>query len=228
MTTRVVIADDQRVVRDGLGLILRLLPGIEVVGVAGDGEAAKSMVDQLHPDVVLMDLRMPNLDGVEATRSIRQCHPSTQVVALTTYADEESIFSALQAGARGYLTKDADPEQIAEAISRVVTGGAMLDPVVQARLVENICSSVDEPGPRCSAGLREDLTARESEVLCLIAEGLSNAEISERLHVSQATVKTHVHRVFVKTGARDRAHIVAYAYRQGMATPSSTKVYSAR
>jgi DNA-binding NarL/FixJ family response regulator len=219
LTTRVVVADDQRIVRDGLGLILRLLPGIELVGAAQDGKAVMMMVDELHPDVVLMDLRMPDLDGVEATRSIRQRHPSTQVVVLTTYADDASIFAALQAGARGYLTKDASPEQIAEAISRVVKGEAMLDPVVQARVLESMCPSIGGPGPRHSPGRLQKLTDREAEVLALIAEGLSNTEIAERLHVSHATVKTHVHRLFLKTGARDRSQIVVYAYRQGTATP---------
>lgn len=219
MTTRVVVADDQRVVRDGLGLILRLLPGVELVGAAEDGRAAMAMVDELHPDIVLMDLRMPNLDGVEATRSIRQRHPSTQVVVLTTYADDTSIFAALKAGAHGYLTKDASPEQIAEAIGRVMSGEVVLDPFVQARVVERMFPSPGEPRSGLSARPSEGLTAREVEVLGLIAQGLSNAEIAERLHVSQATVKTHVHRLFVKTGARDRTHIVVYAYRRGMAAP---------
>ena len=217
MTVRVVIADDQRVVREGLALLVGLLPGVELVGTAEDGERALDLVREHSPDVALMDLRMPRLDGVEATRRIGVEHPSTRVIVLTTYADDESVFAALQAGARGYLTKDARSEEIAGAISRVAAGEAMLDPTVQARLLDRMR---DQPtgvrrDPQQSAPL-DGLTARETEVLRLIAEGLSNTEIADLLVVSEATVKTHVNRLFAKTGARDRAQAVAYAYRAGL------------
>ena len=217
MTVRVLLADDQRVVREGLALLVGLLPGVELVGAAEDGQQALDLVRDHAPDVVLMDLRMPHVDGVEATRRIGVEHPATQVIVLTTYADDESVFAALQAGARGYLTKDARSDEIAAAISRVAAGEAMLDPTVQARLLDRMR---DRP-----AGVRDDpqqsptldgLTARETEVLRLIAEGLSNTEIADLLVVSEATVKTHVNRLFAKTGARDRAQAVAYAYRAGL------------
>jgi DNA-binding NarL/FixJ family response regulator len=214
------MADDQRVVRDGLALLLGLLPDIDLVGVAEDGERAVSLVAEHRPDVVLMDLRMPRMDGVEATRRIRTTHPDVQVIVLTTYADDESVFAALRAGARGYLTKDAGADEIAQAIARVHAGQAMLDPSVQARLLDSLGSSspprppAEAPGP-----LPDGLTAREAEVLRLVATGLSNTEIAQRLFVSEATVKTHINRLFAKTGVRDRAQAVAYAYRHGMARP---------
>jgi DNA-binding NarL/FixJ family response regulator len=219
VTARVVLADDQRIVRDGLALVLGLLPNVEVVGTAEDGSQAIALVAEHRPDVVLMDLRMPNVGGVEATRRIRQDHPSTQVIVLTTYSDDESIFAALQAGARGYLTKDAGPEEIARAIDRVARGEAMLDPLVQARLLENLDHARPRPRPSPPGELPDKLTPREAEVLGLIADGLSNSEIAQHLYVSEATVKTHINRVFTKTGVRDRAQAVSYAYRNGIAAP---------
>lgn len=213
---RVVMADDQRVVRDGLALILRLLPGIELLGAAADGVDALALVAAHHPDIALLDLRMPNLDGVEATRRIRQEHPTTQVVILTTYTDDESIRGALHAGARGFLTKDADADRIADALRRVHRGEALLDPAVHARILDQLTSG---PAPAASAELPDGLTAREAEVLRLIADGLSNGEIADRLHISAATVKTHVNHLFAKTGARGRAQAVRYAYRKGLAEP---------
>ncbi|WP_302893358.1 response regulator transcription factor [Actinomadura luzonensis] len=284
--TRVVVADDQAVVREGLVLLLGLLPGIEVVGSAADGEAALRLVERERPDVVLMDLRMPRMDGVEATRSIRAAYPGTQVVVLTTYSDDESVFAALRAGARGYLTKDADSDEIARAIATVVRGDAQLDPTVQRRLLDAMPPSAtapspplppaDErpsrrrhdpapasadpgnlaagpraaeaaggadvepdqeradraregerggeqdrgPGPESGAGLPDGLTRREGEVLRLIADGLSNAEIAARLYISEATVKTHINNLFAKARLRDRAQAVTYAYRHGLARPS--------
>src|SRR5918912_844973 len=158
--------------------------------------------------VVLMDLRMPNVDGADATRAIRAELPETQVVVLTTYADDESLFPALQAGARGYLTKDAGSEEIEDAIRAVHAGRTHLDPAIQQRLVEAVVAAPPAPADE----LPDRLTPREAEVLRLIAEGLSNQEIERRLYVSNATVKTHVNRIFAKTGARDRAQAVAYAY----------------
>ncbi|MER7769763.1 response regulator transcription factor [Kitasatospora sp. NPDC096140] len=220
--TRVLVADDQTVVREGIVMLLGLLPGIEVVGAAGDGEEAVALVERHHPDVVLMDLRMPRCDGVEATRRIRAAHPETEVVVLTTYADDDSLFPALQAGARGYLTKDAGAEQIARAIADVRAGTAGLSPQVQLRLLERLSEqqgrsapTADRPAAR-PGELPDGLTAREAEVLALIAEGLSNAEIAQRLFVSQATVKTHINNLFAKTAVRDRAQAVAYAFRHGI------------
>ena len=209
---RVVIADDQRVVRDGLVMLLGLIDGIELVAAAADGAEAVELVRENKPDVVLMDLRMPELDGVEATRTIRSTTPETQVLVLTTYADDDSLFPALQAGARGYLTKDASAEEIEQAIRAVAAGRTHLDPAVQQRLIDAVVDT-----PPLSHNLPDDLTAREVEVLKLIAAGLSNKEIADALVVSSATVKTHVNHIFQKTGARDRAQAVGYAYQHHLA-----------
>jgi DNA-binding NarL/FixJ family response regulator len=210
--TRVAIADDQALIREGLSTMLGLVEGIEVVGVAADGEAAVGLAQRAHPDVVLMDLRMPRCDGVEATRRIRALDPSIQVIVLTTYADDESIVSAIRAGARGYLTKDSGVDEIRRAIAAVMQGQALLDPAVQARLLERIAAASAAESP-----LPDGLTPREAEVLQLIAGGLSNREISKRLFVSEATVKTHINNLFSKTGVRDRAQAVVYAHRHGLA-----------
>jgi DNA-binding NarL/FixJ family response regulator len=220
---RVVIADDQRVVREGLTMLVGLIDGVEVVGTAADGVDAVELVTRERPDVVLMDLRMPQMDGAEATRQIRSGLPDTQVLVLTTYADDESLFPALQAGARGYLTKDAAAEEIEHAISALAAGRTHLDPAVQERLVSAVlgrapaAAAAADPGAPSDAELPDQLTPREAEVLKLIAAGLSNAEIAETLIVSAATVKTHVNRIFYKTGARDRAQAVHYAYQHGLA-----------
>ncbi|MFE9097104.1 response regulator [Streptomyces sp. NPDC007264] len=214
---RVVVADDQTVVREGIVMLLGLLPGIEVVGAAGDGEDAVKLVAELAPDVVLMDLRMPRCDGVEATRRIRTEHPGTQVVVLTTYADDDSLFPALRAGARGYLTKDAGGDEIVRAVHAVLSGDAGLSPSIQRRLLERL----SEPAPTAAAEAPDGLTARETEVLALIAEGLTNQEIARRLHVSTATVKTHINNLFAKTGLKDRAQAVRYAYARGLVRPPS-------
>jgi DNA-binding NarL/FixJ family response regulator len=212
---RVLIVDDQRVVRDGLTMLIGLIDGVEVIGTASDGVEALEHATAERPDVVLMDLRMPRMEGAQATREILDALPDTKVLVLTTYADDESLFPALQAGARGYLTKDASAEEIEQAIRALAAGRTHLDPAVQQRLVE----AVRQPaGARTGSGTQPDeLTARESEVLELIASGLSNAEIAESLVVSSATVKTHVNRIFSKTGARDRAQAVRYAYERGIA-----------
>jgi DNA-binding NarL/FixJ family response regulator len=214
---RVVVADDQTVVREGIVMLLGLLPGIEVVGAAGDGHEALELVADLAPDVVLMDLRMPRCDGVEATRRIRAEHPGTQVVVLTTYADDESLFPALRAGARGYLTKDAGGEEIVRAVHSVLTGDAGLSPSIQRRLLERL--SEPEPQQSAPAEVPDGLTARETEVLVLIADGLTNQEIARKLHVSTATVKTHINNLFAKTGLKDRAQAVRYAYAKGLVRP---------
>ncbi|MFF0788983.1 response regulator [Streptomyces spiralis] len=218
---RVVVADDQTVVREGIVMLLGLLPGIEVVGSAGDGHEAVELVAELAPDVVLMDLRMPRCDGVEATRRIRSEHPGTQVVVLTTYADDESLFPALQAGARGYLTKDAGGDEIVRAVESVLSGDAGLSPSIQRRLLERLSEPEPAPESALTAEAPDGLTARECEVLVLIAEGLTNQEIARRLHVSTATVKTHINNLFAKAGIKDRAQAVRYAYANGLVRPPS-------
>jgi DNA-binding NarL/FixJ family response regulator len=215
--TRVLVVDDQTVVRDGLVLLLGLLPGLEVVGSAGDGDEAVRMVAEHRPDVVLMDLRMPRVDGVQATRRIKADHPAVQIVVLTTYSDDESVFAALQAGARGYLTKDAGADEIARAINAVCDGDAQLAPSVQRRLVDALATG--GPSRRRRQDLPDGLTQREAEVLALIAGGRSNAEIARELFISEATVKTHINNLFAKAGLRDRAQAVTYAYRKGLAEP---------
>jgi len=218
---RVLIADDQRVVRDGLAMLVALLDDVQVVGSACDGAEAVRLAGEHRPDVVLMDLRMPGTDGITATADLRQRLPSARVLVLTTYADQDAIVPALQAGARGYLTKDASAEQIEAAIHAVHAGQTHLDPAVQERLVTAVLSrppagpAIPGPGHKPPGGL----TAREAEVLTLLAAGLSNAEIGTRLYLSNATVKTHINRIFAKTGARDRAQAVRYAYQHGLATP---------
>ncbi|SDK32243.1 response regulator transcription factor [Streptomyces indicus] len=221
MSVRIVVADDQTVVREGIVMLLGLLPGMEVVGAAADGEEAVRLAAELAPDVVLMDLRMPRLDGVEATRRIRSEHPGTQVVVLTTYADDASLFPALKAGARGYLTKDAGADEIVRAVEAVMSGDAGLAPQVQLRLLERL--SEPQPAPRPPGGppaeLPDGLTAREAEVLAHIADGLTNTEIARTLQVSTATVKTHINNLFAKAGLKDRTQAVRYAYRHGLAEP---------
>ncbi len=211
---RVMVADDQALVREGLMTLLEAAPGIKPVAAASDGEQAVALCARHRPDVVLMDLRMPNLDGVEATRQIRAAQPETEIVVLTTLADDASILDALQAGARGYLTKDAGIAEISRAIHAAADHQALLDPVVQSRLLAAATSA--RPAPP-AADLPDELTPREAEVLALIARGLSNAEIASALVVSEATVKTHINHVFAKIGARDRAQAVHYAYTHGLA-----------
>jgi DNA-binding NarL/FixJ family response regulator len=217
---RVVLADDQRLVRESLGTMLGLMDGIELVAAAADGEEALALVERHRPDVVLMDLGMPRLDGIEATRRLRRRHPDVEVIALTTYADDESVLNALAAGARGYLTKDAGSEDIHAAIMTVAAGDATLDPAVQHHVVAALADGTRrEPRAPGGEGLPAELTPREIEVLVLIAEGLTNAEIADRLVVSQTTVKSHINHLFTKAGLRDRAQAVNYAYRTGIATP---------
>jgi DNA-binding NarL/FixJ family response regulator len=215
----VVIADDQRVVRDGLAVLIGLCDGITVVGTASDGAGAVTLVQEFHPDIVLMDLRMPVMDGVEATRQITE-HSPTRVVVLTTFTDDESILPALRAGAAGYLTKDASAEEIEAAIRAVRQGQTWLDPIAQARLVSALSEGPPAEPTRALHTVPDNLTPREVEVLSLIGEGLSNHEIGERLFLSQATVKTHINRIFAKTGVRDRAQAVRYAIANGLTSPT--------
>ena len=217
----VIVADDQTAVREGLVLLLGTLPGIVVAGQAADGGAAVDRVAAVHPQVVLMDLTMPGCDGVSATRRITADHPGTRVVVLTTYADDESIISALQAGALGYLTKDATRAEIGRAVLTAAAGQAVLDPAVQQRLLSAAARAQDASGPPGMPSDNGELTPREAEVLRLIADGRSNREIARALFVSEATVKTHVNRIFAKTGSRDRAQAIRYAYTHGYAQPAA-------
>jgi len=220
---RILIADDQKVVREGLVALVGLLPGITVVGAAADGEDAVRQAVALRPDVVLMDLNMPRCNGVEATERLRGLQPDIAVVVLTTYSDDAWVFSALRAGARGFLTKDAGADEICRAITDVAAGQAQLDPSVQRRLLEALhggaASTPGRPGPEMPGPVPDALTPREVEVLAQVAAGLSNAEIAAILFVSEATVKTHVNHIFGKTGLRDRAKLVGYAFRHGLTGP---------
>ena len=215
-TIRVMVADDQRIVREGLSSLLVLLDGIEVVGAAADGEQAVQLAAELHPDVVLMDLRMPRCDGVEATRQLRDRFPDIKVLVLTTYADDHSVIDALRAGARGYLTKDAGADEIQRALQQLTRGHAAIGPAVQHHLLDALTASPTPVAAQAAKHLPDGLTPREAEVLTLIAHGLSNSEIAERLIVNQTTIKSHINHLFAKTGVRDRAQAVAYAYEHGL------------
>jgi DNA-binding NarL/FixJ family response regulator len=208
---RVVVADDQQVVREGLVALLGLIDGVEVAGAAANGAEAVELVADGNVDVVLMDLRMPVLDGIQATERITADFPGVAVLVLTTYADDASIANALRAGARGYLTKDAGRTEIGAALRSTAAGQSTFDPEVSKRLIAGLSP---QPADRDTDGL----TAREIEVLRLIAQGLSNPEIAKQLFISEATVKTHINNTFAKIGARHRAEAVRYAYRKGIAS----------
>jgi DNA-binding NarL/FixJ family response regulator len=229
---RIVVADDQRAVREALATVLDAEPGFQVVGLAADGEEAVELAHRLSPAVVLMDLRMPNVDGVAATRRLAAELPAVKVVVLTTFADDASIMGALEAGALGFLTKDAGRAQIALAVRSAAAGQAVLDPVAQASLLR--AASPDGAGAGTGAGaepsgpaaptpvaapLPDDLTPREADVLRAIAAGQSNAEIAEALFISEVTVKSHINHLFAKIHARNRAEAVRYAYDHGLVTP---------
>jgi DNA-binding NarL/FixJ family response regulator len=216
---RVLIADDQQMVRQGFTVLLNTQPDIEVVGQAVDGLDAVAQVAELVPDVVLMDIRMPELGGIEATRRITRATPQIRVLVLTTFDLDEYVYEALRAGASGFLLKDASADQLAEAVRVVAAGDALLAPGITRRLLTEF-SRLRE-GPR--APLKErvgGLTERETEVLALIAQGLSNAEIATRLVVAEQTVKTHVGRILVKLGLRDRTQAAVFAYESGLVRPS--------
>lgn len=240
-SVRVLIADDQRVVREGLAMLLSLMPGVEVVGAARDGREVLALAAETRPDVVLMDLRMPHCGGVEATRLLRDRHPEIRVIALTTYADDRSVLEALRAGARGYLTKDSGAAEIHQAMLDVLDERSAIDPAVQHHLVAAVAATATatavgacgdtcrsepaKPSPHTATAAATEpaapavaaLTPRETEVLVLIAEGLSNTEIAQRLFVSEGTVKSHINHLLAKIDARDRAQAVAFAYRRGLA-----------
>ena len=216
--TTVLIADDQALVRVGLRKILDAEPETDIVGEAGDGEEAVSEARRLRPDVVLMDIRMPVLDGIEATRRIVTAQPSTRVLILTTFGLDTYVYDALRAGASGFMLKDAPPEEIVAGVRIVANGDALLAPAVTRSVIEEFVRR-DAPAPAALPPAVEELTPREREVLDLLAAGLSNPEICARLVISEATAKTHVARILQKLGVRDRVQVVIYAYESGLVRP---------
>ena len=219
--TTVLLVDDQALLRLGFRLVLEAEPDLEVVGEAGDGRTAVAQVAALHPDVVLMDVRMPGMNGIDATELIAADHPGTRVLILTTFDLDEYAFAALRAGASGFLLKDAKPAELTAAIRSVATGDAVVSPRVTRRMLEMFAGRLPAtPTPPGGAGVHPrlaELTAREREVLDAVAEGLSNAEIAERMFLSEATVKTHVGRILAKLGVRDRVQAVVFCYENGPA-----------
>ena len=222
MTIRVVLADDQAMVRTGLRLILESEPGVEVVAEAEDGAEAVAAVARVRPDVVLMDVQMPNLDGLAATRRILggpgREHPATRVLVLTTFERDDYVFEALRAGASGFLLKNAPPEDLVTAVRVVAAGDALLSPSVTRRIIE---AFAERPVARHRASGLDALTEREREVLRLVAAGLANAEIAAELYVGEATVKTHVSQVLTKLSLRDRVQAVVFAYESGLVRPGA-------
>jgi DNA-binding NarL/FixJ family response regulator len=220
VSLRVVIADDQQLVRAGFRMILDAEEDIDVVGEAADGREAVREVQRLRPDVVLMDIRMPEQDGIEATRQLVNGEGSPRILILTTFDLDEYVYDALRAGASGFLLKDTPPEQLVEAIRVVAGGDSLLSPRVTTRVIEEFVAKkrTAQPRPR---GL-DELTAREAEVMGLVARGLSNAEIAKELWVSETTVKTHVARLLMKLGLRDRVQVVVLAYEHGVVEPGQT------
>jgi DNA-binding NarL/FixJ family response regulator len=229
MTVRIVLADDQALLRKGFRMILEAEDGVEIVGEAGDGSDAVRLAELYRPDVVLMDVRMPVLDGIEATRAITSSDAAstTRVLILTTFDLDEYAFSALRAGASGFLLKDVPPAELVSAIRTVARGDAVVSPRVTRRLLEEYADTLPDltAGGSGSEGKGEhpaiaQLTEREREVLLAVADGLSNAEIAERLYVSEATVKSHVGRLLAKLGLRDRVQAVVFAFQSGLVHPS--------
>ncbi len=217
MTIRVLLVDDQALVRAGFAMILSAADDLEVVGEAADGQEAILAARRTRPDVVLMDIRMPRMDGIEATRALVALPATPRVLILTTYSLDEYVYAALRAGASGFLLKDAPPEELRRAVRVIAAGDALLSPSVTRRLLSDFARGV-EPEPADATDL-EVLTGREREVLTLVAEGLSNGEIADRLVVGEATVKTHVGHIFAKLGLRDRVQAVVIAYRTGLVRP---------
>jgi DNA-binding NarL/FixJ family response regulator len=208
---RIIVADDQASVREGLVLLLGMLPDIEVVAAAADGQQALDLVAEHHPDAILLDLHMPVLDGIQATRSLTDEHPEVAIVVLTTYADDTSVLAALRAGARSYLTKDADRADIARTLHSAARGLSVMDPAVQATLLAAAGTGSTTPRDE-TRDLPDGLTRREAEILALIARGMTNPEIARALVLSNHTVKSHINRIFAKTRSRDRAAATQYAH----------------
>ncbi|MFI6345116.1 response regulator [Streptomyces sp. NPDC050560] len=224
MTIRVVVADDQMMVREGFSVLLNAMPDIEVAGEAVNGREAVARVRELAPHVVLMDIRMPEMNGIEATHEIMALGTDTRVLVLTTFDLDEYVYKALRAGASGFLLKDASARQLADGVRVVAAGEALLAPTVTRRLLTEFSRLAEAPaalGPRSDSGPAAygDLTERETEVLALIAKGLSNGEIAGRLVVAESTVKTHVSRILVKLGLRDRTQAAVFAYEARLVTP---------
>jgi DNA-binding NarL/FixJ family response regulator len=213
---RVLVADDQRLVREGLHVLLDLIPDIRVVGEARDGIEAVERARQIQPDVVLMDVRMPRLDGVAATRRIQESCPGVKVIILTTFNDDEYVFDGLRAGAVGYLLKDVRSEQLAEAIRAAAQGEAFIQPSVTRKVVAEFTRLTERERLRREQPLVDPLSARELEVLALVAEGLSNQEIADRLYIATGTVKNHVSNILSKLGARDRTQAMLRAQEIGL------------
>jgi DNA-binding NarL/FixJ family response regulator len=213
---RVLIADDQQLVREGLRVLLDLIPDIRVVGEAADGVAAAEQAQRIRPDVVLMDVRMPRLDGVAATRKVREMCPDAQVIILTTFDDDEYVFEGLRAGAAGYLLKDVPSEQLAEAIRAAARGAAFIHPSVTRKVVAELTRLTERERIRREQPLVEPLSPREMEVLALLAQGLSNQEIADRLYIAPGTVKNHVSNILSKLNARDRTQAVLQAQEIGL------------
>jgi DNA-binding NarL/FixJ family response regulator len=218
MTIRVLVVDDQMMVREGFSVLLNAMPDIEVIGEAVNGREAVAKVAELAPDVVLMDIRMPELNGIEATREIVAAHSDSKVLVLTTFDLDEYVYQALRAGASGFLLKDASARQLADGVRVVAAGEALLAPTVTRRLITEFSKLSHTPRPPAMAQIG-DLTERETEVLVLIAQGLSNAEIASHLVVAESTIKTHVSRVLVKLGLRDRTQAAVFAYEARLVTP---------
>ncbi|MFD8568634.1 response regulator [Streptomyces sp. NPDC059639] len=218
---KVLIADDQMMVREGFSVLLNAMPDIEVVGEAVNGIEAVARVRDLSPDVVLMDIRMPEMNGIDATREIAAAASATKVLVLTTFDLDEYVYEALRAGASGFLLKDASARQLADGVRVVASGEALLAPSVTRRLITEFSKLSDTPKLPAAQnpGAYGELTDRETEVLVLIAQGLSNAEIAERLVVAESTIKTHVSRVLVKLGLRDRTQAAVFAYEARLVTP---------
>jgi DNA-binding NarL/FixJ family response regulator len=222
VSVRVLIADDQALVRAGFRMILESEPDIEIVGEAGDGAEALEAVRELRPDVVLMDIRMPNLDGLEATRRILDADgEGPRVLMLTTFDLDEYVYEALRAGASGFMLKDTPPEQLVAAIHVIASGDALLSPTITKRVIEEFIRRPPSTIPAERPPKLDELTARELEVLGFMARGLSNAEIARDLFVSETTVKTHVARILMKLDLRDRVQAVVFAYESGLVQPGS-------
>jgi DNA-binding NarL/FixJ family response regulator len=217
VTIRVVLVDDQSMIRTGLRMVLAAEPDIEVVGEAADGAEGVAVVTRLQPDVVLLDVRMPGVDGLEAARRIIDSGLPIRVVVLTTFDEDEYVAAALRAGVSGFLLKVAPPEDLVAAVRTVASGGGLLDPAVTLRVIESFAAA--PAADPVAAGRLGQLTERETDVLSLVAAGLSNAEIAARLYLGEATVKTHVSRLLLKLGLRDRVQAVAFAYESGLVRP---------